>query len=154
MACVGGGSNLGDRDGHLDAADRALRASPAIRHVRRGPTLETDPVGPPGQGPYRNTAWRLETVLAPRALLDLLLGIERTRGRDRARGVRWGPRTLDLDLLVHGEAAGRWPGLILPHPHLHERTFVLGPLAPVAGDLVPPGLGRSVRELAADLGVG
>lgn len=151
-AYVALGSNLdstaGDRLSHLDYAINALATLPSTTVVARSSIHQTDPVGPPGQGPYLNAAVALDTAMAPRALLDAMLAIERARGRDRSREQRWGPRTLDLDLLIHGEAILREAGLVLPHPRLHERAFVLEPLAEIAPDLTVPGLGSTVRDLA------
>ena len=122
------GSNLGDRAGHLCAALDALRATPGVR-VRRCSTFhETAPVGgPPGQGPYLNAVAELETDLPPRVLLERLQDIERACGR--VRGARDDPRTLDPDLLIHGERSIDEPGLVLPHPRMWQRSFVLAPLA-------------------------
>jgi 2-amino-4-hydroxy-6-hydroxymethyldihydropteridine diphosphokinase len=132
-AYVALGSNLGDRRAHLDAALSALDALPGTRLDAVSAIYETAPVGPPGQQDYLNAVARLSTTLAPLALLDALLSIEQSRGRVRAE--RWGPRTLDLDLLVHGDAVLSDPRLTLPHPRLHERAFVLTPLADLAPDL-------------------
>jgi 2-amino-4-hydroxy-6-hydroxymethyldihydropteridine diphosphokinase len=145
-ACVALGSNLGDREAHLGAALAALRADPEIRVLAVSALYETDPVGPPPQGPYLNAVVRLCTTLAARALLARLLGIEAARGRKR--GERWSARSLDLDLLFYGALVIDEPGLRVPHPHLHERAFVLEPLCDVAPRLVHPLLGRTVEELA------
>jgi 2-amino-4-hydroxy-6-hydroxymethyldihydropteridine diphosphokinase len=110
--------------------------------------IETDPVGPVPQGRFLNAAATLHTALEARDLLDQLLAIERQRGRTRAREERWGPRTLDLDLLLYGDRIIEEPGLSIPHPRLHERTFVLAPLSQIAPDVVVPTLGRTIRELA------
>lgn len=152
LAAVAFGANLGDRRATLDAARDALAALDGVRLLAASAWIETDPVGPPGQGPYLNGAALVATVLPPRGLLEALLAIERDFGRIRAADeVRWGPRTLDLDLLLHGDAVVAEEGLHLPHPRLHERRFVLEPLAEVGPDLVHPGRGRSVAGLLADL---
>ena len=108
---------------------------------------ETPPWGPVEQPSFLNGAVEIETDLGPRVLLELLLEIERSLGRDRS-GERFGPRTIDLDLLVAGDRTCDEPGLMLPHPRLHERRFALEPLAELAPDLVVPGRG-SVTELLA-----
>ncbi|MBL8963025.1 MAG: 2-amino-4-hydroxy-6-hydroxymethyldihydropteridine diphosphokinase [Phycisphaerae bacterium] len=145
------GSNLdspaGDRQSHLDYALEQLAALPGTTLDERSSVLHTDPVGPPGQGPYLNAVIAVRTALGPRELLDAMLAIERARGRDRTSEGRWGPRTLDLDLLIHGDRIIREPGLIVPHPRLHERAFVLEPLAQIAPDLIVPGLGVTVLAL-------
>lgn len=145
-AFVALGSNLGDRAAHLEHALAALAALPSTRVVATSSVRETDPVGPPGQGPYLNAVAELRTALAPRALLAALLAVERERGRDRSREVRFGPRTLDLDLLAWGPATpgGRSidvPGLQVPHPRMHERRFVLDPLAEIAPEVASRAVG-------------
>jgi 2-amino-4-hydroxy-6-hydroxymethyldihydropteridine diphosphokinase len=135
-AYIGIGSNLGPRHATIHAGVRALGNVPGIRVVRLSSIIETDPVGPPGQGPYLNAAAELETTLDPHALLDAMLKVERAHGRDRSAGERWGPRTLDLDLLIYDDLALDEPGLTLPHPRMHERPFVLRPLAEIAPGLV------------------
>lgn len=136
-AFVGVGSNVGDRAAHVAHAAAALARTAGVRVLGMSTVHETEPVGPPGQGPYLNAVIALETTLAPRALLAALLAIERERGRDRALELRNGPRTLDLDLLCWGSAVPGGdridePGLQVPHPRMHERAFVLLPLAEVA----------------------
>jgi 2-amino-4-hydroxy-6-hydroxymethyldihydropteridine diphosphokinase len=111
-AYIGIGSNLGPRHATIHAGVRALGNVPGIRVVRLSSIIETDPVGPPGQGPYLNAAAELETTLDPHALLDAMLKVERAHGRDRSAGERWGPRTLDLDLLIYDDLAIA-PGLVL-----------------------------------------
>jgi 2-amino-4-hydroxy-6-hydroxymethyldihydropteridine diphosphokinase len=147
-AYVALGSNLGDREAHLRAAIAALGARPGVRVMAVSRAYETDPVGPPPQGPYLNAAVHLRTTLAPRALLACLLEIEAAQGRQRSAG-RWSARTLDLDLLFYGSLALDEPGLCIPHAHLHERPFVLEPLCELAPRLVHPRLGQTVEELAA-----
>ena len=141
VAWVALGSNVGDRAAHLAYALDAIVRVPGVQRVRRSSIHETDPVGPPGQGPYLNAVAEIETTLAPRVLLAALLAIERERGRDRTQEVRFGPRTLDLDLLAWGDAvpggpaAIDVPGLTVPHPRMHARAFVLEPLAELAPSL-------------------
>jgi 2-amino-4-hydroxy-6-hydroxymethyldihydropteridine diphosphokinase len=149
-AFVSLGSNLGDRSAQLRAALERLRAAPGVRAALCSPVFETAPVGPPGQGPYLNAVARVETRLAPRALLALLLDVERELGRVRS-GTRNEARTLDLDLLFHGQSCVDEPGLRVPHPRLHERPFVLAPLCALAPGWRHPELGASVEELVARL---
>jgi len=146
-ACIGLGSNVGDRHAHIQSAMAALASTAGMRLTAESSIIQTEPVGPVPQGPYLNAAAMVQTTLPPRAALERLLEIERAHGRDRAAEQRWGPRTLDLDLLLYGTNVIDEPGLTIPHPRLHERMFVLGPLAEVAGDMVVPTLGRSVQDL-------
>lgn len=149
-AYVALGSNLGDRRAALEHAVERLRGAPGVRVLAVSDWIETDPVGgPPGQGRYLNGAAELETSLAPRALLELLQAIESDAGR--ARDVPHGPRTLDLDLLLYGELALDERDLLVPHPRLEERVFVLQPLAQIAPDRRLPGSRRTVRERLDEL---
>jgi 2-amino-4-hydroxy-6-hydroxymethyldihydropteridine diphosphokinase len=147
-AYVGLGANLGDRRRALRRALELFAADPDVEVVAVSAFRETEPVGLVDQPRFLNAAAALETPLAPRELLDRLLGVERELGR--ARGERWGPRTIDLDLLVHGDEVVDEPGLTVPHPRLHERRFALEPLAELAPDLVVPGHGP-VRRLLEEL---
>ena len=151
-AAVGLGSNLrserGGRRFHLRGAITSLRAANGVAWVIASDPIETEPVGPAAQGPYLNGAALVRTHLSPRALLELLLAIERSFGRTRDPSVRWGPRTLDLDLLLYGDVAIDEAGLTIPHPSMADRDFVLRPLAAIAPDLIHPILGRSIRDLA------
>jgi 2-amino-4-hydroxy-6-hydroxymethyldihydropteridine diphosphokinase len=137
-AAIALGSNLGDRAAHLRAAFAALGSLPRTTLLAASSFFETAPVGPIPQGPYLNAAAILSTDLSPRELLTHLQSIETSRGRDRSASRRWGPRTLDLDLLVHGRLTVDEPGLTIPHQHLRERAFVLVPLASIAPDQVIP----------------
>ncbi len=141
-AYVALGSNLGDRRAFLGAAFAALAALPGTRLLARSSLYETPPLGPAGQQDYLNGAAALTTSLAPLSLLDELLRIEQAQGRVRRE--RWGPRTLDLDLLLHGESILRHPRLTLPHPAMLGRAFVLCPLAEIAPRLLLAG--RSVEQ--------
>jgi len=143
------GSNLGDRGSMVR---RAFEALGRLGAVERGPVIETDPVGPPGQGAYLNSVAVVETRLGARGVLDVLLSIERSAGRNRSRSERWGPRELDLDLLLFGGAVIDEPGLQVPHPRMHERRFVLEPLAAVWPGALHPVLGLTAAELLARIG--
>jgi 2-amino-4-hydroxy-6-hydroxymethyldihydropteridine diphosphokinase len=132
-AFLGLGSNLGDRLGNLQAAVDLLGASNGIRVVRSSRVYETSPVGPP-QPDYLNAVVEVETDLDARALLEAGLDVERRLGRVREE--RWGPRTIDVDVLTYGSASIEEPGLTVPHPRMHERWFVLAPLLELEAD--PP----------------
>jgi len=142
-AYVGVGANLGDREATIRAALDALPGVVAVSALR-----ETDPVGIVDQPPFLNGAAALEMELAPRELLETLLAVERELGRERAE--RWGPRTIDLDLLLYGDETIDEPGLTVPHPRLHERRFALEPLLDLDPELAIPGRGR-VADLLAGL---
>ena len=147
-AFVGIGSNLGDREGNLRRAVELLSAEDGIDIVSVSEIRETDPVGPVEQAPFLNGAVRIETDLAPRELLQRLLGVEQRLGRVREE--RWGPRTIDLDLLLYGDEVVDEPGLTVPHPRLHERRFALEPLSDLAPGLEIPGNGP-ISALLAEL---
>ena len=149
-AYVALGSNLGDREATIRAALEALAAAPGVRVAAVSSLIETDPVGVVDQPRFLNGAAALETSLDPRALLDLLLAVERRFGREREGVPAQGPRTLDLDLLLYGDARIHEPGLELPHPRLHERAFVLVPLAQLDPSVEVPGKG-DIQTLLAGL---
>ena len=147
-AYVALGSNLGDRERTLLAAVDALGAEEGIRVLGVSRLIETEPVGYLDQPRFLNGVVALETDLPPRELLDRLLALERGFGREREGVPAQGPRTLDLDLLLYGDAEIDEPGLRVPHPRLHERAFVLAPLAELAPGLEVPGRGRVEALLA------
>lgn len=142
-AYVGVGANLGDREATIREAVRLLGDDVvAVSRLR-----ETEPWGYADQPPFLNGAILLETGLEPRALLDRLLAVERELGRSRD-GPRYGPRTIDLDLLLYGDRVVDEPGLTVPHPRLHERAFALEPLLDLDPELEIPGRGRVSALLA------
>lgn len=155
VAFVGLGSNLGDSAAILRGAFEALAALPGTRLLRASSLYRTPAWGVTAQPDFVNAAAMLETTLAPQALLRAMLAIEREAGRDRREdgSDRWGPRTLDLDLLLYGQHCLDEPGLRLPHPHLHQRAFALLPLLEIAPDAQIPGIGP-VRDALAQLEIG
>jgi 2-amino-4-hydroxy-6-hydroxymethyldihydropteridine diphosphokinase len=149
-AYVGLGSNLGDRESTIRSAVAELRAAAGVEVVAVSTLIDTEPVGLVDQPRFLNGVAALETVLPAAALLELLLAVEGHFGRDRAAVPAQGPRTLDLDLLLYGDAEIDEPGLRIPHPRLHERAFVLGPLVELEPDLEVPGKG-SIQTLLGGL---
>lgn len=145
-ACVGLGGNVGDPAATIRAAFAALDGLPRTRLLATSRLYRTPAWGVEAQPDFVNAAALVETTLAPRELLDGLLAVERAFGRERRE--RWGPRTLDLDLLLFGDAVVDEPGLHVPHPHLHERAFALRPLADIAPQAVVPGQGPVQALLA------
>jgi 2-amino-4-hydroxy-6-hydroxymethyldihydropteridine diphosphokinase len=146
-AYIGLGANLGPREITLLQAVDLLAETEGVEVLAVSQLRETDPVGVVDQPHFLNGAVAVDTSLSPRELLDRLLGIEQALGR--VRDVRWGPRVVDLDLLVYGELQVDEPGLRVPHPRLHERRFALEPLAELDPELDVPGLGRVEQALAA-----
>jgi 2-amino-4-hydroxy-6-hydroxymethyldihydropteridine diphosphokinase len=146
-AYVGLGANLGPREVTILRAVDLLGATPGIEVLELSQLRETDPVGVTDQPAFLNGAVGVDTTLSPRQLLDELLRIERELGRVRD-GERWGPRTIDLDLLVYGDEIVDEPGLRIPHPRLHEREFALEPLADLEPELEIPGLGNVSEALS------
>jgi len=144
-AYVGIGSNLDDPEAQVRRAIAAFASIPETCFVRASRLFRTAPWGRTDQPAFVNAVAEIATRLAPRALLDALLAIERAQGRHRD-GTRWGPRTLDLDLLLYGDTTIEEAGLAIPHPHLAERAFVLLPLADLDPALLVPGHGR-ISEL-------
>jgi 2-amino-4-hydroxy-6-hydroxymethyldihydropteridine diphosphokinase len=147
LACIGLGANLGDAAQTLRAAFAAMAVLPLTTLRARSQLYSTPAWGNEDQPAFVNAAALLDTGLEPTALLEALLGIERDFGRVRDAAVHWGPRTLDLDLLLYGEAVIDLPQLKVPHPYLHERAFALLPLAEIAPEAMIPGQGR-VRDAA------
>ncbi len=146
---IGLGSNVGDRRANLDAAVARLRSDRSFHVLRRSPVYETPAMGGPPQGDYLNGAVLLVTSLPGRAILDRALAIERDLGRERSAETRWGPRTIDLDLLwIEGEAIDE-EGLEVPHPRLDQRPFAVRPLIDVAPDAVDFRTGQTFASLPA-----
>lgn len=151
LAYIGLGANLGDRQAFLAHALDGLRhlLESAVQHVST--VREYSPVGGPPQGPYLNAVAELTTTLTPHDLLRHLQRLETQLGRVRATEVHWGPRTIDLDLLLYDDLILNDPRLIIPHPRLHERRFVLEPLAEIAPGAYHPILKQSIQALLAAL---
>jgi 2-amino-4-hydroxy-6-hydroxymethyldihydropteridine diphosphokinase len=142
-AYVGLGANLGDREWAIREAARRIGAT-RLSEIR-----ETEPWGYVDQPPFLNAVAEVDTELGARELLDTLLDVERALGREPGTGPRYGPRAIDLDLLLFGSQAIDEPGLTVPHPRLHERRFALEPLADLHPGLVVPGRGTVAELLAA-----
>lgn len=148
------GSNVGDRLATIDSALAMLERIDGIEITKRSTIIETDPApgsNPPDQPRYLNAVIEVQTSLSPQELLAACMEVERRHGRDRTQGERWGPRTLDLDVLLYGELVCAEPGLILPHPRMHQRRFVLQPLSEIAPEHVHPTLGKTVQCLLEEL---
>jgi 2-amino-4-hydroxy-6-hydroxymethyldihydropteridine diphosphokinase len=151
-ALLGLGGNVGEVRATLDKAVALLAGDKDIILRARSSDYATPPWGVTDQPPFINLAIRVETTLTPRALLERALKVERALGRDRARETRWGPRTIDIDLIAYDDLVCDEPGLILPHPRLFERAFVLVPLAEIVPDRTIAG--RRVKEAAGEVDKG
>lgn len=145
---VGIGSNMGDKEGNILGALRMLEEDGRLSAQGIAPLYKTGPVGYTDQDWFLNTVAAYETALTPRELLVALMGIEKQMGRERT--VRWGPRVIDLDILLYGDAVVDTPDLQIPHPRIVERAFVVVPLADLAPDILLPG-GKTAASLAVDL---
>jgi len=147
------GSNIGDRGDTLMRAVKLLSEAEGVAVRRLSQFVRTEPVGGPADQPiYFNAAVEVSVELSPRELLAALQDIERQLGRDRSRERRWGPRTCDLDILLMGETVIRdEPDLVIPHPRMHERAFVLEPLSTIAPEAVHPVLGKTISEMLDDV---
>ena len=151
-AFIGAGANLGEPVRQIRQAQDALQKSLGIKFLGASSLYRTQPVGSVEQPPFINAVFSLEPEIGPQELLSLLLEIEQKMGRVRKE--RWGPRVIDLDLLFFGGEIIKEPSLEVPHPRLHERRFVLAPLAEIAPDFVHPVIKKSVSELLAGLPAG
>jgi 2-amino-4-hydroxy-6-hydroxymethyldihydropteridine diphosphokinase len=152
LVYVGLGANLGDREESLARAIETIEKDSDLALFGVSSVFETEPVGPPGQDFYLNAVVALRVRLGPLELLVRLRGIERAMGRDRRQEKeRWGPRTLDLDILFFGDRQIETPELVIPHVRAHERNFVMAPLAEIAPGLIHPRLGITVAEIALAL---
>lgn len=149
---LGLGSNLGDREAMLRAALAAISELPDTQVTAQSPIYETPPMGPQDQGAYCNMAAKIETSLDASSLIEALQAIEIQLGRPAPEARRhWGPREIDIDVLLFGAEVIDEPGLTVPHPGMQERWFVLKPLADISPELKHPVLERSIAELLAEV---
>lgn len=146
---LGIGTNEGDRLANISRAAQALAASGVVRLIQMATIAETPPLGPP-QRDYLNTVMEVETTLSPQELLGCVKRLEQQLGRAPSPQ-RWGPRIIDVDILLYADRIVEEPRVTIPHPQMHRRRFVLEPLAQLAPDLVHPVLKRTVRELLENL---
>ncbi|MBS3761887.1 MAG: 2-amino-4-hydroxy-6-hydroxymethyldihydropteridine diphosphokinase [Candidatus Brocadiia bacterium] len=146
---IGLGSNIGDRRANLEGAVRALEEQDRIDVLKVSEFHETEPVGGPPQGNFLNAVAKVKTQLAPETLLEKLQSIEKDFGRERS--VRWGPRTLDLDILLYGSEVIKQPALQIPHPRMHERRFVLVPLCEISPEAYHPKLKLTAQQMLDQL---
>lgn len=145
IAYIGLGSNVGDRVASVYKAIEEIENIPGTKVLAVSSLYKTEPVGDIEQDWFVNAVTKVETSLSPRELLNTLLDVERSLGR--VREVKWGPRVIDLDILLYDGLLIDEDGLVIPHPYLHERGFVLAPLTEIAPELIHPGLKKSMSEL-------
>jgi 2-amino-4-hydroxy-6-hydroxymethyldihydropteridine diphosphokinase len=149
-AYLGLGANLGERDANINRALVELVRTGACRLTRVSSVYETDPVGIADQPDFLNAAAAVETALPPHELLRTIRSIERGLGREKTR--KWGPRHIDIDILLYGDMCVTEGSLEIPHPEMHRRAFVLVPLTEIAPAAVHPRLGCTVEQMSADIG--
>lgn len=149
VAYIGLGSNLNDKINNLDRAIDLVGGSPGTRVLRRSSIYQTEPVGVKEQPDFLNMVLEIDTALSPFELLDFLQGVEQTMARKKE--IRWGPRNIDLDLLLYEDEVIDSERLILPHPGMHLRKFVLIPLAEIARDKIHPVFKKTILNLLEDL---
>ena len=150
IAYIGVGANVGDREANIRAAIEQLRASPGVEVLQVSKLIDNPAAGGPANSPqFLNGAVEVRTTLSARELLDRMFAIEKSLGRERR--LKWGPRSIDLDLLLFGDQIIAEPGITVPHALLHERTFVLGPMCEIAPSAVHPALRKSMSELLAQI---
>ena len=148
LVYLGLGTNLGNREANIELAKKLL--APELRLRRVAPVYESEPMYRPGQPLFMNTACSVETELSPQEVLDKAKSIERSMGRKK--GLQYGPRIIDVDILFYDDIVMDTPELTIPHARMHERAFVLAPLSHIAGDLVHPVSGKTIAEMKAALG--
>jgi 2-amino-4-hydroxy-6-hydroxymethyldihydropteridine diphosphokinase len=149
IAYVGFGSNIGDKAGNIHRALDILSQIDSIKVTKVSSFYETEPIGYEDQDWFINAVVQIETILTPEELLSAFKKVEQIMGRKNM--IRWGPREIDLDLLMYDQLCFESPGLVIPHPRLHERAFVLIPLAEIAPDLVHPIQKKTIAELQAGI---
>ncbi|MFH0887501.1 MAG: 2-amino-4-hydroxy-6-hydroxymethyldihydropteridine diphosphokinase [bacterium] len=150
VAYLGLGSNVGDREEYIQQALYLLEKAPGTQVTKVSSIYETEPEGDSEQPMFLNAACRIKTTLSPRGLMEELTSIEDTLGRDRA--VEWGPRTIDVDILLYEDLIIAEEDLQVPHPLMHERAFVLSPLSEIAPEVAHPALELTIEQLYEDCG--
>ena len=149
LAYIGVGSNLGQRKENIFSSEKLIRSTSGIKFLRSSPIIETDPVGGPAQGKFLNAVFEIETLLLPETLLKALQDIEKSLGRKRS--IKWGPRKIDLDILLYGDRIVDRKDLQIPHPLLHKRRFVLEPLCQLNPSAEHPVLKKQIRWILEGL---
>lgn len=148
-AFIGVGSNLGDKEENIKNAVERINASALTNVVKEAQKYETKPVGYLEQDNFLNTVFEVKTLLQPKELMILLLDIEKELKRERV--IKWGPRTIDLDILLYDDIITSYEEAVIPHPRMHERLFVIKPLCDIAPYLMHPILNRRIFEIKEDL---